>query len=69
MSALGGSMNDVVLTGLAKQLVVAEILNEEDQLILDPCIEKTEWFPLNGENPFELPIDQRVFELAKSKFL
>lgn len=48
---------------------LAEILNEEDQLILDPCIERTEWFPLNGENPFELPIDQRVFELAKSKFL
>lgn len=48
---------------------LAEILNEEDQLILDPCIEKTEWFPLNGENPFELPIDQRIFELAKSKFL
>jgi len=48
---------------------LAEILNEEDQLILDPCIEKTEWFPLNGKNPFELPIDQRIFELAKSKFL
>lgn len=48
---------------------LAEILNEEDQLILDPCIEKTEWFSLNGENPFQLPIDKRVFEFAKEKFL
>jgi len=48
---------------------LAEILNEEDQLILDPCIEKTEWFSLDGENPFQLPIDKRVFEFAKEKFL
>ncbi|MNT49751.1 hypothetical protein D3C72_1866230 [compost metagenome] len=48
---------------------LAEILNEQDQLILDPCIEKTEWFALDGENPFALPIDKRVFEFAKEKFL
>lgn len=48
---------------------LAEILNEEDLLILDPCIEKTEWFSLDGENPFPLPIDKRVFEFAKNKFL
>jgi len=48
---------------------LAEIINEEDLLILDPCIEKTEWFDLDGENPFQLPIDKRVFELAKQKFL
>ena len=48
---------------------LAEILNEEDLLILDPCIEKTEWFSLDGENPFQLPIDKRVFEFAKEKFL
>ena len=48
---------------------LAEILNEEDQLILDPCIEKAEWFPLEGENPFALPIDKRVFYMAKEKFL
>ena len=48
---------------------LAEILNEEDLLILDPCIEKTEWFALDGENPFQLPIDKRVFDMAKEKFL
>ena len=48
---------------------LAEILNEQDQLILDPCIEKTEWFALDGDNPFALPIDKRVFEFAKEKFL
>ncbi|SHK62542.1 NUDIX domain-containing protein [Epilithonimonas mollis] len=48
---------------------LAEIKNEEDLLILDPCIEKTEWIALEGENPFPLPIDRRVFELAKQKFL
>lgn len=48
---------------------LAEIINEEDQLILDPCIEKTEWFPLDGANPFPLPIDNRVFELAKERYL
>lgn len=48
---------------------LVEILNEEDLLILDPCIEKTEWIPLEGENRFPLPVDNRVFELAKQKFL
>jgi len=32
-------------------------------------IEKTEWIPLEGENPFPLPIDKRVFDIAKQKFL
>ena len=48
---------------------LANILNEEDLLILDPCIEKSEWYPLDGENPFALPIDRRVFEMAKEKIL
>ncbi len=48
---------------------LAEIKNEEDLLILDPCIERTEWVPLNGENTFKLPIDRRVFEMAQKKFL
>ncbi len=48
---------------------LAEIKNEEDLLILDPCIEKAEWISLDGDNPFLLPIDKRVFEIAKQKFL
>ncbi|MCG2793263.1 MAG: NUDIX hydrolase [Weeksellaceae bacterium] len=48
---------------------LAEILNEEDLLILDPCIEKTEWFSLESDNPFPLPIDKRVFEMAKEQFV
>lgn len=48
---------------------LAEIKNEEDLLILDPCIEKAEWISLDDDNPFLLPIDKRVFEMAKQKFL
>ena len=47
-----------------------KILNENDFLILDPCIEKTEWIDLNTtENPFVLPIDRIVFEKLKEKRL
>ena len=47
-----------------------KILNENDFLILDPCIEKTEWIDLNTtENPFVLPIDRIVFEKLKEKTL
>lgn len=49
---------------------LVEILNEEDFLILDPCIEKTEWIDISSEeNPFKLPIDKIVFEKLKEKFL
>lgn len=48
---------------------LAEILNEEDLLILDPCIEKAEWILLENDNPFPLPIDKRVIDMAKEKFL
>lgn len=49
---------------------LVEILNEEDFLILDPCIEKTEWIDIaSEENPFKLPIDKIVFEKLKEKFL
>lgn len=47
-----------------------KILNEEDLIILDPCIEKTEWINLNSEiNPFTLPVDKLVFEKLKEKYL
>ncbi|MDR2207296.1 MAG: NUDIX hydrolase [Flavobacteriaceae bacterium] len=49
---------------------LAEIMDETELLILDPCIEKTEWIPLKqNENPFPLPVDKIVFEILKKKFL
>ncbi|OCK50143.1 NUDIX hydrolase [Chryseobacterium sp. CBo1] len=46
------------------------ILNEEDFIILDPCIEKIDWIEINTEeNPFSLPVDKIVFEKLKEKFL
>lgn len=35
---------------------IVNIVNEEDFLILDPCIEKTEWIDIDRpDNPFPLP--------------
>jgi len=49
---------------------IVNILNEEDFIILDPCIEKIDWIEINTEeNPFSLPIDKIVFEKLKEKFL
>lgn len=49
---------------------LAEIVDEEDLIIRDSCIEKIEWISLdNEENPFPLPIDKIVFDLLKKKFL
>lgn len=49
---------------------IVEIIDEEEFLILDPCIEKTEWVPIDtDENPFPLPIDKIAFEKLKQKFL
>lgn len=49
---------------------LVRIVNEEDFIILDPCIEKTEWIDLDTpENPFKLPVDKVVFEKLKEKFL
>ncbi|MDH6253513.1 8-oxo-dGTP diphosphatase [Chryseobacterium sp. H1D6B] len=49
---------------------IVNIVNEEDFLIMDPCIEKTEWTPIDTpDNPFPLPIDQIVFDKLKEKFL
>ncbi len=48
---------------------LAEIVDESELLIMDPCIEKTEWISLDTEeNPFPLPIDKIVFEKLKKRF-
>ncbi|AZB22274.1 NUDIX hydrolase [Kaistella haifensis] len=49
---------------------LVEIIDENEFLIMDPCIEKIEWIPIESdENPFSLPIDKIVFEKLKEKFL
>ncbi|EJL68071.1 NUDIX domain-containing protein [Chryseobacterium populi] len=49
---------------------IVNIINEGDFLILDPCIEKTEWIDIDRpENPFSLPVDQIVFNKLKEKYL
>ena len=48
----------------------AEMEDENELLIMDPCIEKIEWVSLVAEeNPFLLPIDKIAFEVLKQKFL
>lgn len=48
---------------------VVEILDNNEFLIMDPCIEKTEWIPIDtDENPFMLPIDRIAFDKLKQKF-
>ncbi|KPH14053.1 NUDIX domain-containing protein [Chryseobacterium sp. ERMR1:04] len=49
---------------------IVHITNEEDFLIMDPCIEKTEWISIDRpDNPFSLPIDKIVFDKLKEKYL
>lgn len=49
---------------------LAEMIDENELLILDPCIENIEWVSFDiEENPFPLPIDQIVFDVLKKKFL
>ncbi len=49
---------------------IVNIINEEDFLILDPCIEKAEWIDIDQPgNPFSLPIDKIVFDKLKEKIL
>ena len=49
---------------------LVEIIDENDFLIMDPCIEKTEWIPINtDENPFILPVDKIAFEKLKELLL
>ncbi|MFC6268811.1 NUDIX hydrolase [Frigoriflavimonas asaccharolytica] len=49
---------------------IVEIINMEDFLIMDSCIEKVEWYPIDAKiNPFKLPIDIIAFEKLQEKFL
>lgn len=49
---------------------LVEIMDENDFLIMDPCIEKTEWIPIHtDENPFILPVDKIAFEKLKERLL
>lgn len=49
---------------------IAEIVDMDDLIIRDACIEKVEWVSLDSEeNPFPLPVDMIVFDLLKQKFL
>ncbi|MCC2591538.1 NUDIX domain-containing protein [Chryseobacterium sp. MFBS3-17] len=48
---------------------IVEIIDETDFIILDPCIEKTEWISIDTqENNFPLPVDQIAFEKLKERF-
>lgn len=48
---------------------IVQIENLDDFLILDPCIEKAEWHPINSTlNPFQLPIDIIAFEKLQEKY-
>lgn len=49
---------------------IAEIVDVDDLIIRDACIEKIEWVSLDSEeNPFPLPVDMIVFDLLKQRFL
>lgn len=45
---------------------LVDIVDENQLKITDSSIEKAEWLPIDGDNPFNLPIDKRVFEILKS---
>lgn len=49
---------------------LVEIVDENEMIIRDPCIDKAEWISLDrSDNPFPLPVDQIVFDLLKKKLL
>lgn len=49
---------------------IVEIADETEFLILDPCIEKTEWLPITSDaNPFVLPVDRIAYEKLQERFL
>jgi 8-oxo-dGTP diphosphatase len=42
-----------------------DLVDENELIIRDPCIEKIEWISLEQDNPFTLPIDALVFDKLK----
>lgn len=49
---------------------LVEIINEDEFLIMDPCIEKIDWIPLDiEENPFVLPVDRVAFDELRKLYL
>ncbi len=47
----------------------AEMVEENELLIMDPCIEKIEWLPIEtNENPLPLPVDKIAFEKLKELY-
>ncbi|MBS1550166.1 MAG: NUDIX hydrolase [Bacteroidetes bacterium] len=46
-----------------------DLVDPNEMIIRDPCIEKAEWISLEQENPFTLPIDALVFEKLKKEIL
>ena len=49
---------------------LAEIEDESEFLIIDPCIEKAVWLPIQTEGePLKLPVDKVVFKKLQEKFL
>ncbi|WKS94352.1 NUDIX hydrolase [Riemerella columbina] len=48
---------------------LVKVLNIEALQIHEPNIDHVDWHPISGENIFPLPIDARVFERLKERFL
>ncbi len=47
-----------------------ELVDQNELLIMDPCIEKTEWISLAAEeNPFPLEVDKIAFRQLQKKYL
>lgn len=47
-----------------------ELVDQNELLIMDPCIEKIEWISLDAEeNPFPLEVDKIAFRELQKKYL
>lgn len=48
----------------------AKMVDENELIIMDPCIEKIEWISLDiEENPFPLAVDKIAFSVLQEKYL